>query len=884
MRRSGHRRLFRFPLRGQVDQDVDAELRFHLDERTEELIEEGMAPAAAREEALRRFGDLARITGACREIGRHREREVWWIERWTELRQDLVHASRQMRKAPLFTLIAILTLALGIGATTTIFSVVDAVVLRPLPYPEPDRLMRLWETNPQTDDFSVSDPNFLDWRHANRSFTDMAAIRSASLTLVGDGEPVRLNAAAVTASLFPLLGVQPALGRAFLPEEDRPGGASQVVVLSHRLWQSRFGADPGIVGRSLRLDGRSFTVLGVLPAGFNFLPWADLWMPLAPDAAADRTDKWLDVVARLKPGVSMTQARADLDGIGRRLAERYPESNRDWGVRIVSFPEWIVGPRVTRTMLVLFAAVGLLLLMACVNVSNLLLARASVRGREMGLRAALGAGRARLIRQLLTESVLLAGCGAVAGLGLAHGAVRLLKAIGPEGVPRLDEIRLDGRVLAFTVAAALLTGLLFGLAPALQASRANLYALLQQGGRTALVAGRRLRDALVVGELALAMVLVTGAGLMIGSFLRLQRVDAGFDPEGVLAVQVELPDREYPPERRIVALPEMLARIAALPGVQATGATNAPPFGAFRPNINFTVDGRETQGPEDFLSADWRAVTPGFFRTMGIPLRRGRLFTEADRDGSLETVVISQALADRLWSGEDPVGRRILWGGTGGHPLTIVGVVGDVRDVDLEAAPRSVLYLPYGQCPWAQMTLLIKTGLIKSEGSPAGLTDAIRREIRAQDAHLPIPEIRPLGESLAGAVEAPRFRMLLFALFATVALLLAVIGVYGVMSFAVAQRTREIGVRLALGARPWSVVALVLRRGLVLTCAGIALGWAVAFALTRFLASLLYGTAPTDAATFTTVALLLSAVATAAGLFPASRAAAVDPRLTFGAD
>lgn len=881
MRRSGPRRIFRFPLRGQVEQDVDAELRFHLEMRTDDLIEEeGLTPAAAREEALRRFGDLGKITGTCHEIGKRREKAMWWSELLTELRQDLGYAFRQMRKAPVFTLIAVLTLALGIGATTAIFSILDAVVLRPLPFPDPDRLVRLWETNPQTDSFSVSELNYLDWREENRSFTDMAAIRYASLSLVGDGEPVRLDGLAVTASYFSLLGARPILGRTFLPEEDRPGGKTQVVVLSHALWRSRFGGDPGVVGRSLRLEGQSFTVIGVMPASFAFPTGAELWIPLAPGTNENRADKWLDVMARLKPDISLEQASSDLDALALRLTERYPDTNKDWGARMVTFPEWIVGPQVTRALLVLLGAVGLLLLMACVNVSNLLLARATVRGREMGLRSALGASRARLIRQLLTESVLLAGCGALAGLGVAHGAVRLVRAFGPDGVPRLDEVSLDGRVLAFTVAIALVTGLLFGLAPALQASRTDLYALLQQGSRAALAAGRRLRDALVVGELAMAMMLLIAAGLTIGSFLRLQRVDTGFDPEGVLAVQLELPEGEYPMERRSIFFSEALTRIASLPGVRAAGATNATPFGPFRPNINFTVDGQAPQGPGEFQSADWRSVTPGFFRAMGIPLLRGRLFAEADRAEAPAVIVISQTMANRLWPGENPIGRRILWGGgSDGLPLTVVGVAGDIRDMDIDEAPQSVIFLPHQQIPWSQMTLVIKTA-----GDVAGLAAAIRREIRALDGNLPIPEIHPLRQNLSSAVAAPRFRMFLFGLFAAAALALAVTGVYGVMTFAVAQRTREIGVRLALGARPWNVVGLVLRRGLVLTLLGVVLGWAGAFALTRFLASLLYGTTPTDALTFASVALLLAGVATAAGFFPARRAAEIDPRLAFSAE
>ena len=877
MRIPGLRRFFRFPLPGQVDQDVDLELQFHLDMRTQELIDEGLAPAVARAEALRRFGDLSHVRQTCREIGTQREREMRRSEILADLRQDIAYALRQMAKAPAFTAIAVLTLALGIGATTAIFSIVDAVVLRPLPYPEADRLVRLWETNPHSNDFSSSDPDYLDWVAENRTLAQMAAIRDTSLSLVGDGEPVRLNGAAVTASLFPLLGAKAALGRTFRADEDRPGGATQVAVLSHGLWQRRFGSDPGVVGRNLRLEGRSYTVIGVMPARFAFPEGAELWIPLAPDPDGDRSDKWLDVVARLKPGISLATARADLAGVARRIAGRYPEY-RDWGVRMVTFPEWIVGPRFTQMVLVLLSAVGLLLLMGCANVSNLLLARATVRGREMGLRAALGAGRARLIRQLLTESVLLAGCGAAVGLAGAWWAVRLLRLLGPGYVPRLSEVSLDGRALAFTLLTALATGLLFGLAPAVQTSRADLHALLQQGGRAALGAGRRLRDALVVGELAMAMMLLIGAGLMIGSFLRLQRVDTGFESDGVLAVTLELPE-SYPDERRPAFFQEVSERIAGLPGVVSVGATNAAPFAPFRPNITFAVEGRE-QRQGEFQSADWRSVTPGFFRALGVPVLRGRPLSATDVDGAPEVVVVSEEMADRLWPGEDPIGKRILWGGPEGRPQTVVGVARNIRDVKLEEDPRQVIFLPYGQAPWPQMTLLVKTA-----GDPAGLGAAIRREIQAVDRELPVPEVQPLARNLETAAFAgPRFGMLLLGLFAAVALALAATGIYGIMVFAVTQRTREIGIRLALGARPWSVVRMIVRRGLLLTLIGVGLGWGGALALTRFLASLLFGTAPTEVAIFAAVALLLGGVATAATYLPARRAAEIDPKLAFSAD
>jgi putative ABC transport system permease protein len=883
---AGFRRVF--GLRGQVAQEVAAEIGFHLEMRIQDLIEEeGLSPAAAREEALRRFGDVGHVRETCEAIGVRREKETRRSELLGEVRQDVGYAARQMVRSPFFTAIVILTLALGIGATTAIFSLVDAVVLRPLPYPAPERLVRLWETNPQSDHFSSSEPNYLDWRQENRSLAEMAAFKAVTLSLVGDGEPVRLSGAAVTASLFPLLGAHAAVGRTFTAAEDQPGGETQVAVLGNGLWRRRFGADPRVVGRVLSLEGKRYTVIGVLPASFAFSPETDVWIPLAPNPGNERDDKWLDVMGRLKPGVSLAAARADLEGIARRLAERYPESNREWGVRMIPFQEWLVRPEARQMVLVLFSAVGLLLLLGCANISNLLLARATTRGRELGLRAALGAGRARLIRQLLTESVLLAGMGAAAGLAVAQGALRLLRTLGPQYVPRLEEVSLDGRVLAFTLVLSLATGILFGIAPALQASRTDLHALLRQGGRgdaagAGGMGGRRLRDALVIAELALAMMLLIGAGLMIGSFLRLQNVDKGFDPDGVVAVKLQVPENEYSEERMRAFFAEVSERIGALPGVVSVGATNADPFGLFEPRINYTVDGQAPQRQSDFLSADWRSVTPGFFRALGIPLRKGRLFSAEDRDGAEKVVVINETMARSLWPGEDPIGKRILWTGLASKPRTVIGVVGDIRDMQLDGETRQVIFRPYAQMTWPWMTLMIKTA--GTTGDLSNLSVAVRREIHAVDRDLPVPDLVPLRQSMAGPLAAPRFGMLLLGVFAAVALVLAATGVYGIMMFAVTQRTREIGVRLALGAQPWSVVRMILSRGLLLTLIGVGFGWAGAFGLTRFLASLLYGTAPTDSLIFGAVALLLAAVATTATWLPARRAAAIDPRLAFSAD
>jgi putative ABC transport system permease protein len=851
-----------------VEQEVDSELEFHIEMRTRDNMARGMDREAARAEAMRRFGDVGRINEACRDIGRRRDREMRRTEWLGELRQDFTYAARYLRANPGFGLAAVVTLALGIGASTAIFGVANAVILRPLPFKDPDRLVRIYETNPSTPRFSASDPNYLDWRARSRSFAELAAYGGGGASLVGDGEPERLGGARVTHTLFPLLGVSPRMGRTFTADEDRAGAGARVVLLSHGFWQRRFGGDPGILGRSLNLDGQAYTVIGVMSQTFNFPSETDVWFPLAPDPASRRDNHTLGVVGRLRPGVTVAQAEAELGAIAKQLGREYPASNAEWGVSLQTFRDWIVEPGLRDRIRALLYAVGLLLLMACVNVANLLLARASTRGREMSVRAALGAGRGRIARQLLTESLALALTGAAVGIALAALAMRILRKVGGDAVPRLDEMSLDLRVLGFAIAASLVTGLLFGLAPAIRVSRTDLQNVLRSGSRVA--GAGRLRSVLVVASVALAMLLLVGAGLVGTSFVRLMRVDPGFDAEHVLTASLALPSSRYQGNRISDFHAEALQRISRIPGVRAAGMTNIAPFSGGSTAIGFTVVGRPPLRPGEYPQADWRSVTPGYFQALRIQLKRGRLLSEADGRND-RAIVITETMAKRYWPNEDPVGRQILTEG-GSRPFTIVGVVGDIRDQTLEAEPNPLIYLSYRQVGWPWMWLVVRAA-----GEPTSIAGAVRREIWAIDKALPLANVQPLTQLVTEVAAQPRLTMLIFGLFASAALALAVIGVYGVVAYSVTQRTREIGVRVALGAQPARIVGGVLGHGMRLALAGIVLGLAGAYGLARFIAAILYGTEPTDAVTYAMVALVLATCAALASLVPARRAARVDP-------
>jgi putative ABC transport system permease protein len=788
------------------------------------------------------------------------------------LPNDLRYAARSLRRNPGFALVAVLTLALGIGATTAIFAVIDAVMLRPLPFAQPERLVHVWETTPEGEVFTAADPNYLDLRDRNRTFEAMAAYKQAALSLTGHGDARRLEGMAVTHSLFPLLGVRPALGRTFLPEEDSPGGDTRVALLGHALWQDQFGGDPAIVGSTITLDRQPYTVTGVMPEGFEY-PGAELWIPLAPDPARERDDHWLWIVGRLRPDVTLAAAQGDLQSIARSYGEQHPVIG-GWGIRLESMSERIVGPGFRQTMLVLLGGVGGLLLIGCLNLANLLLARATARQTEIGIRSALGAGRSRIARQLLTESLLLAALGSAAGLVVAAWAIGTLRGLAPGWVPRLDEVAIDWRVMAFAFGLGLATSLLFGLAPAVRASRVELAQTLRQGGRSVSPSHRRLRNGLVVVQVALATALLVSAGLLMRSFMRLQAADPGFDAAGVVAVPIQFDEAAYGEAwRRVVFLDQLVERIEAVPGVVAAGASAVDPFSGWNLSNDVTPAERAAEvGASGYVQAGWRAVTPGFFSAMRIPLLRGRTFTGADPYDGPVIGVVTAALAERLWPGEDPVGKQLFRGGVDGEPLTVIGVVGDYHDVNIGGDPPLILFIPNNQMAWPSMTLLVRSAL----DGPA-VAAAVREQIRALDPNLPVPEIRPLERSVSAAVAGPRFRSVLLGAFAAIALILAAVGVYGVASFGVARRIREFGVRLALGATPADVSGMVLRSGLALAAAGVALGIVAAWGLSRFLSTLLYDLSPTDPGTFAAVALLLGAVTVLATYLPGRRASRVDP-------
>jgi predicted permease len=799
--------------------------------------------------------------------------------------QDARHALRALRRSPGFTAVAVLTLAIGIGATTTIFSIVNAVVLRPLPFHDPGRLVRVWDVNPHGSEVPTSDATYLDVRERNRSFLEMAAFSDTKRSLVlTDGcapsatecEPVRLQSAAVTSSLFPLLGIAPALGRTFNTMEDRPGGDSRVVVIGHELWVRRFGSNPTLIGSDVTLDDRRYTVIGIMPDSFAFPNPAELWVPLVLDPARDRDEHDLTVIGRLGPDITLDQASSDLQRVAEKLGTEHPRTNAGWSVRVASFDDWMIGPRLERAVFVLFGAVGFLLLMACANIANLLIARGSARQAEIGIRAALGASRARLTRQLLTESLLLGLLGAAVGLGLASWSVALVRTLGPADIPRLRDVAMDSHVLGFTLLLALLTSVLFGLAPAVRVSRVDLHSTLERGTRRTTSRGRaRVRSVLVVVQVALAMMLLVGAGLMFGSFLRLQAVPTGYDVSNVLTVPLELPDERYSGQQRTAFFESVRARIAAIPGVRYVGATSTDPLRQWGFSNDVTPEDRAATAPAGgFMQAGWRSVTPGYFRAMGIPLLQGRVLTESDGAAGEQPIVITRSMASRLWPGEDALGKRIFWGGTDGTPHTVVGVVGDIRDVQLDAEPEPLMFLPYRAVAVPGMTLVIRTA-----GTPSSVAAAVRRELRAADTQLPRPEISSLSENRAAAVAEPRFRMLLLGGFAAAALLLATLGVYGVMAFSVTQRTREIGVRIALGAHARRVFALVLKQGMLLAGIGVLVGLAGALALTRVLQSLLFEISATDPLVLIAVAILLGVVTMIGAYLPARRAARIDPAI-----
>jgi len=875
-------RLYGLLRKDRIEQEMEDEMRFHLLMRTRENIERGMRPDEAGREARRRFGNVERIKDLARDIKGGGFMET--------LLQDLRYSARMLRKSPGFTAVAALTLALGIGANTAIFSVVNAVLLRPYPYKDEDRLVWLWETSPPGVHGSNPSPaNFLDWQKQNKVFEQLEAINVRDFNLIGDANPERMRGMVITHGLFSLLGVRPQIGRDFFPGEDRPGH-SNVAILSHELWQRRFGGDPNILNQSITLDDQQFTVIGVMPPSRG-LRWrdTDIWTPIAFTAAQaqNRRGYPLNVIGRLKPEVTLEQARSEMSLIAGRLANQYSDTNAGWDVRVAPLLEDAVS-EIRPSLQLLLGAVAFVLLIACANVANLLLARAAVRQKEIAVRTALGASRWRIVRQLLTESLLLSLAGGIIGLTLASWGLKIMMAMADIFWPRVMDLSLDVRILAFTTAITLLTGLSFGMVPALQVSKPNLNEMLKDAGRGSTEGGRRqiVRNALVVVEVAISLVLLVGAGLLMRSFIGLQKVDPGFDPKNALTVSISLPERKYPEKDRQAAFySRLIERVSALPGVQAMGAASSVPFsnahwgGYF--GRGFRVEGHAGAQAEDWTG--YYSVSPNYFRTMGIPLLRGRLFTELDTKGALRVAIINSTMAKRYFPNEDPIGKHIqltsLFNNDPGVYREIVGIVGDVKSYGLgqDAPPQT--YEPYTQESLPFMTLVARTA-----GDPTGLNEAIRREVLQLDKEQPIFSSETLDSLIAKSTGDQRFSMMLFGVFAAAAIALASVGLYGVMSYACAQRTHEVGIRMALGAQRRDVLGLILRQGLLLTLSGIAIGLIAAWAATRLLINMLYGVSATDLPTFAGVSLLLIGVALFACYIPARRATKVDPMVALRSD
>lgn len=805
--------------------------------------------------------------------------------------QDLRYGARMLWNNPAFTAAALIALALGIGANTTVFSVVNALLVRPLPFKDAERLVYVWETNPSIglERGIVSPADFADWREQNEVFENISAWRTWFYRLSGSGAPEQVWGVRTSVNFFQLLEVDPILGRGFLPEEQEPG-RDQVVIISHGLWERRFGADPGIVGQTITIDDRPLTVIGILPRDFNLFGTTrayDIWMPFDFERGQLRRDDYsLIVFARLKPGVPLEQAQREMSEISVNMEQQYPE-NQNRGVKLITLQENQVS-NLRPALFILLAVVGFVLLIACANVANLQLARAVTRQKEIAVRMALGASRGRIIRQLLTESVLLASLGGVLALLFAFwglGVFRATIATGAAEVPRADWIAIDRTVLGFSFFVSLLAGVVFGLAPALQLSRPDLNEALKDAGKGSAGSGRerRVRDSLVVAEIALATVLLLAAGLMIRSFGKLVGVEPGLEADNVLTMQIWLPESKYSDGNKIARFyQQVLERISAVPRVKSASAIDFLPSSGWGDSTVLTIDGRPAPAKSQANSAEYRVIDCDYFRTMGIPLLKGRSFDQGDRDEGEGVALINDAMARRYWPGEDPIGKRIRpdfpetttpWRPKAGRAwLTIVGVVRDVKEFGLIAETPAEFYLPYSQNPSALMRLVVRT-----EGPPMDLASTIRDEVLAVDADQPVTEIKTMNEFISDSVFSRRFNTTLLGVFAAVAVILAIVGVYGVMSYSVTQRKREVGIRMALGATTRDVLSMTVGQGMKLCVAGVAIGLVGGFALTRVMRTLLFGVSATDALTYGTVALLLAAMSLVACYIPARRATRVDP-------
>ena len=862
--------------------DVDAELAFHVEMRVRELIEQGEAPERARQLALQRFGDYEGARQECVTINERRRRHMQRTEFMTELRQDIAYAFRMLRRTPAFTAAALVTLALGIGATSAIFSVVHGVLLESLPYRDAGRLHHLQMLYPDGTKYTgFSAPDFMSVRQDTQVFEQLEGFSTGTQTITGLGDPMEVPGAMVTTGLLEFLGLEMRLGRTFLSDESRPG-RTNVTVLSHGLWQRVFGADRNVLGRSITVSGRPLTVVGVL-APEAALPYeAELFAPLEFDARFDATtgrgrrSEFLATIGRARAGVGAVDLDADLKRIGARLQNEFPDQNG--GLTFTSTPlrDLMVGD-VEKPLLMLLGAVGFVLIVACANVANLLLARGSARHGELAVRAALGAGRARLVRQLITEAAVLGIAGGAMGLALAYWGTEALIAAKPADLPRLDQIGLDGTVVLFTLGAALLTGLIFGIVPALQATNDHLLRGLQESGRSA-GGGRRahrMRSGLVVAEMALAVILLTGSGLLIRSFVELTRVNPGFQPEGAMAVRVSFRGTLYQTGDAVrKRIGEIEDRLRALPGVTAVAAGSVLPLGGLGALNDFAVEGAPPPPPDVNQEIAVASATPDYFTAIGAPLRRGRLFTALDHAKAPPVAIVNEAAVRRWFPNQDPIGRRVLSGG--GGPREVIGVVGDVlqRNPGQPAAPQMFL-------PFEQRTSTTARFIVRAQGHALALAPDVREQIRSLDPNLPIADVMPLNEIVSRSIARPRFYTSLLTLFAAVALALSATGIFGVMSYTVAQQSKEIGIRMALGARTGDVLRGVVGRALTLAGIGVAVGIVTALALGRLIRTQLFGVDVFDPITLATVVAVLIGTAAIASLWPARRAAAVDPVSAF---
>ena len=859
----------------QVDQDFHAELDAHLDLLTHENVRRGMTPENARRAARIRLGGVTQLSETNREL-----RGLPLLE---TLAQDLRFAVRMLRKNFGFTAVAVLTLAHGVGANTAIFSVVYATLLKPLPYSHSEQLYNVFQQTKEGANTGWSYANFEDLRRQSNVFTELAAVQAHQLTLTGHGEPFVVNTSVATAQIFSLFQVHSVVGRTFYPEDGKPG-AAPVVVLSENLWRGAFGGDPKIIGTSINLDKQAFTVIGVAPSAFRFpqIAQADqIWIPLPADPLFGpwiprRGGHWLQVIGRLKPEIPLPQIQANLDAVTAQLAVQFPVENSGWQARVAPLQGVIVG-NVRPALLVLLGAVGLVLLIACANIANLLLARATSRAREIAVRATLGAVRARIVRQLLSETAVLGLLGGIAGIALAYGGVGSLAAILPANIPQFNPIRVDYFVLAFALLLSLLASAGFGLAPALFAAKSDLQSSLREGGGRAGESGRslRVRNILAAGEMALAMVLLVAAGLLLRSFNKLLDVNPGFNVQQMVKAEVALPRTQYStPQRWLGFSDELLARLHAEPGFRQSAVCIPAPLADGRVNLAFTIVGGPPLSDAESRTANYVSVSQEYFRVMGIPLLSGRAFDQRDAMSSPPVALVSKALAGIYFRDQDPIGREISFGFPPNPPVArqIIGIVGDVRDTSLGANPSPMMYVPYAQAPFPGAVIVAKSAV----GMP-GFSSAIRRTIRSLDKDLPVTDIAEMTQIVDASVSQERFRTGLLALFAVMALVLAATGIFGVISYSVSRRTNEIGIRVALGASRPQILAMVLRETLTLAAIGLAFGIPASLAAARLLGHMLFGISASDPATLAAVALCLAAVAIAAGYIPARRAIRIDP-------